>query len=109
MIDPLVIVQQRSKSPELTKDNTILRLEQELRGKEEQLLVMSEEAVRLRAVVKGQLDRAEENRQKQNRMTELLYILRKKNIDIDRIYEENCETPGTSKKNSLSDMDGSYY
>lgn len=42
-------------------------------------------------------------------MTELLYILRRKNIDIDRIYEDNCETPGLSKKTSALEEDLQPY
>lgn len=61
---------------------------------------MREENNKLRTALKQQAERSEENRKKQNRMTELLYILRKKNIDIDRIYEDNCQTPGFSKKTS---------
>lgn len=85
------------------KHDSILlaRLEGELKSQADLIARLSDENMRLKAALKAQLEASQEDRTKQNRMTELLYILRKKHVDIDRIYEEHCETPGLSKKESF--------
>lgn len=66
------------------------KIERELEDKESHIYQLEAENTRLKQNLRERLADMEENRSKQNRMTELLYILRKKGVDIDQIYCQSC-------------------
>lgn len=66
------------------------KIERELEDKESHIYQLEAENTRLKQNFRERLADMEENRSKQNRMTELLYILRKKGVDIDQIYCQSC-------------------